>query len=146
MVASGPEAARLAVLEDRGVRFRILSGPVGAASALKMSYAGLTKGQMALGAAMMLAARRAGCDEDLLQELASSQPNMLKGYQHSIPDMFSKVERWVPELEEIAAFIGYDRVESGIYGQIARFFAFLASDVNGDKREIAVLGSLFPGK
>ena len=100
---------------------------------------------MALGAAMMLAAKRAGCDQDLLTELSASQPNMLRGYQHSIPDMFSKVERWVPELEEIASFVGSDRVESGIYEQIARFFAYLAADMKGEKRDIAVLGSLFPG-
>lgn len=146
LVASGPQAVRLEALQDRGVRFRILQAPLGAASALKMSYAGLTKGQMALGAAMMLAARRAGCDQDLLRELAASQPNMLKGFQHSIPDMFGKVERWVPELEEIASFVGSDRVESGIYEQIARFFAYLAADVKGERRDIGVLGSLFPGQ
>ena len=39
-VASGPDAGRLDALQDRGVRFRILHAPIGAASALKMSYAG----------------------------------------------------------------------------------------------------------
>ena len=146
LVASGPDAVRLDALHDRGVRFRILQGPVGAASALKMSYAGLTKGQMALGAAMLLAAQRAGCDQELLRELSASQPAMLKGYQHSIPDMFSKVERWVPELEEISSFVGSDRVESGIYDQIAKFFAYLAADGKADRRDIGILGSLFPSK
>ena len=40
-----------------------------AASALKMSYAGITKGTQAIGAAMMLAAMRAGSADDLLAEL-----------------------------------------------------------------------------
>ena len=39
-------------------------GPIGAASAMKMSYAGITKGFTALGAAMMLAATRAGTADD----------------------------------------------------------------------------------
>ena len=41
-----------------------------AASALKMSYAGITKGTQAIGAAMMLAAMRAGSAEALFEELA----------------------------------------------------------------------------
>ncbi len=144
LVASGPDAKGLLSLSGRGVRLKILDAPIGAASALKMSYAGLTKGLMALAAAMFLAAKRAGCDKELLEELASSQPNMLKGFQHSIPDMFGKVERWVPELREIAAFVGHDRGESGIYEQIASFYEHLARDVNGPKAEIGVLGAMFP--
>lgn len=143
LVASGPDAAGLDALQNRGVRFKIMDRPVGAASALKMGYAGLTKGLMALGAAMFLAAKRAGCDQELLEELAASQPNMLKGFRTGIPDMFGKVERWVPELREIAAFVGHDRVESGIYERIADFYQVLADDVNGPKMEIGVLDALF---
>ena len=144
LVASGPDAVLLSALSGRGVRFKVLDKPIGAASAVKMGYAGLTKGLMALGAAMFLAAHRAGCDGDLLEELASSQANMLKGFERSIPDMFSKTERWVPELKEIAEFVGKDRVESGIYEQIAAFFAHLAADFKGGKAEIGVLDAMFP--
>ena len=52
----------------------IQPGPIGAASAMKMSYAGITKGFTALGAAMMLAASRAGTAEALKAELSASQP------------------------------------------------------------------------
>ena len=58
--ASGPAAKDLAELNDYGLIVRILDGPLTAASALKMSYAGITKGFTALGAAMMLAATRGG--------------------------------------------------------------------------------------
>ena len=146
LIASGPDAGALSELADRGVRFKILDGPVGVASAVKMSYAGLTKGLMALGAAMLLAAARAGCDKDLLEELAASQPNMLKGFRHSIPDMFSKTARWVPELQEIADFVGRDRGESAIYEQIAAFFAHLANDLDGERRDIGVLDEMFPSR
>ena len=54
--------SEFAKLNDYGLIVRVLDGPLTAASALKMSYAGITKGFTALGAAMMLAAdaRRLG--------------------------------------------------------------------------------------
>ena len=60
--AAGPHAKEFAKLNDYGLIVRVLDGPLTAASALKMSYAGITKGFTALGAAMMLAAdaRRLG--------------------------------------------------------------------------------------
>ena len=66
---SGPEAARVAVLRDYGLDVRVLEGPLSAASSLKMSYAGITKGFTALGAAMMLAAERGGATAALQREL-----------------------------------------------------------------------------
>src|SRR5579884_1874184 len=46
--ASGPAVARTAVLRDWGLDWRAIEGPVGAASGLKMSYAGITKGVTAI--------------------------------------------------------------------------------------------------
>ena len=48
-----------------------------AASAMKMSYAGITKGTQALAAAMMLAATRGGSADALYAELQGSQKEML---------------------------------------------------------------------
>ena len=70
--ARRPDFARL---NDYGLIVRVLDGPLTAASALKMSYAGITKGFTALGAAMMLAATRGGSAEALKAELAESQPD-----------------------------------------------------------------------
>ena len=42
--AAGPHAADFAKLNDYGLIVRVLEGPLTAASALKMSYAGITKG------------------------------------------------------------------------------------------------------
>src|SRR5476651_1380907 len=75
--AAGPAAADFAKLNDYGLIVRLLEGPVSAASALKMSYAGITKGFTALGAAMMLAATRGGSAQALQAELAESQPALL---------------------------------------------------------------------
>ena len=65
--------AQVAVLEQYGLEMPVQPGPIGAASAMKMSYAGITKGFTALGAAMMLAATRAGTADALKAEL-SHQP------------------------------------------------------------------------
>jgi L-threonate 2-dehydrogenase len=70
-------ASRALVVRAHGLDIRIVGGGMGAASALKMSYAGITKGLTALGAAMMLGATRAGVAEALHAELAASQPALL---------------------------------------------------------------------
>ena len=142
LLASGPDAPRLLPLAERGMRLAVMEQPVGAASALKMSYAGITKGLTALTATMLLAAHRAGCDAALMAELASSQPHLLERLRKSIPDMFSKAERWGPEMEEIADFIGRDRPESGIYLAMAALFTQLGADYAADGEEIRVLAGL----
>ena len=57
---AGAPAADLDWLQEFGLKLRRIDGPMGAASALKMSYAGITKGLTAIAAAMVLAAGRAG--------------------------------------------------------------------------------------
>src|ERR1041385_5564283 len=73
--ASGPAAKDLTKLNDYGLIIRVLEGPLTAASALKMSYAGITKGFTALGAGMMLAATREGATAALRAELTESRPD-----------------------------------------------------------------------
>jgi L-threonate 2-dehydrogenase len=142
LAASGAQAVELTRLEGCGVRFKVLEGPVGKASALKLGYAGITKGTIALGAAMLLAAYRAGCGDELVAELAASQAQVFAGFQRSIPDMFGKAARWVPELNEIAAFAGADRPEGGLYAQMAAFYGTMAADVAGEGALAALLSDM----
>jgi putative dehydrogenase len=139
--ASGPGAAALAALGAHGLDVRVMQGPVGAASALKMSYAGITKGLVALGSAMMLAAGRAGAAEGLLRELEASQPQLLAWFRRMVPTSFGKAYRWEGEMEEIAGFIGEGEAASGIYRAIARFYAQMAADALGPNRDTAVLAA-----
>ncbi|WP_088344762.1 MULTISPECIES: NAD(P)-dependent oxidoreductase [Rhodomicrobium] len=138
---SGEAAPKAAVLADFGLKIRVLDAPNGAASALKMSYAGVTKGLTAIGAAMILGAARAGAAEALHAELAESQPQLLERFERALPDMFPKAYRWVAEMEEIAGFLGEEDGASLIYQGAAKVYARLAGDVAGDKRDIAVLES-----
>jgi 3-hydroxyisobutyrate dehydrogenase-like beta-hydroxyacid dehydrogenase len=143
--ASGPHAADFAKLNDYGLIVRVLEGPLTAASALKMSYAGITKGFTALGAAMMLAATRGGSSEALKAELAESQP-ALNGYlTRQMPAMYSKAYRWVAELDEISAFVGKNLPENDMLATAARLYERLAEDFDGEKTEIGALDK-FVGK
>ncbi len=136
---SGPDAPVLDVLMRYGVRATDLHGPIGAASGLKMSYGGITKGLTALASAMMLAATRFGAAPALAAELAASQPNLLKGLARSVPDMYPKAYRWVAEMQEIAAFAGDDTSTRDIYMAISALYERLALDAAGPKREVARL-------
>ncbi|HLY45448.1 MAG TPA: DUF1932 domain-containing protein [Stellaceae bacterium] len=125
--ASGAAVAQTRVLRDWGLDWRTIDGPIGAASGLKMSYAGITKGITALGSAMMLGAARFGCAEAFLAELSDSQPQIFKYLSASIPRMYDKAYRWVAEMEEIADFHGAYRPAADIYAAIARHYAALAA-------------------
>ena len=142
---SGPEAGKVAGLAAFGLSMPVQPGPVGAASAMKMSYAGITKGFTALGAAMMLAATRAGTADALIAEMAVSQPALLKWLTAQMPKMHSKAYRWVAEMEEIAAFVGADRPGAGFYEAAARLYEEIAADFEGPRVETAALDA-FCGK
>jgi 3-hydroxyisobutyrate dehydrogenase-like beta-hydroxyacid dehydrogenase len=131
---SGEHAGALVGLRDLGLDLRIVDGAIGAASALKMSYAGINKGMTALGAAMALAATRAGAAEALRNELAESQPQVLARYATALPDMIPKAYRWVAEMREIAGFLGPDDPANLIFEGAARLFEHIATEqVRGGK-------------
>jgi len=139
---SGVEAKRLDVINEYGLVFRPMDGPIGAASALKMCYGGITKGLTAIGSAMVLAAHRAGIADTLHAELSASQPQLIARLSGSVPDMFSKAYRWVAEMEEIAGFVG-DRAEREMYQGIAELYERLAADTKNSKEEIEALAKFF---
>jgi L-threonate 2-dehydrogenase len=136
---SGPDAQKVAILQQYGLSTPIQPGPVGAASAMKMSYAGITKGFTALGAAVMLAATRAGTADALVAEMAISQPALLKWLTTQMPKMHNKAYRWVAEMEEIAAFVGDDQPGSGFYETAARLYEQIAADFEGSRKQTAAL-------
>jgi len=137
LYVSGEAAGRLAMLGEYGLDVRVAPGPVGAASALKMSYAGITKGLTALAAAMMLAAGRAGAAGALHAELARSQPGLLAWFGRMVPTMPDKAYRWVGEMEEIADFTGPEA--AAIYQAIAGFYAGMAEDQAGNRAKAGAL-------
>ncbi len=131
------------VLNHYGLTTKVLAGEAGTASALKMAYAGITKGLTALATAMILAAKRYGVSEALGVELASSQAELLARLGKAVPDMLPKAYRWVPEMGEIAAFIGAERPESQIYQGMAELYQLIADDQAGPRTLAATLNDVF---
>jgi 3-hydroxyisobutyrate dehydrogenase-like beta-hydroxyacid dehydrogenase len=142
--ASGPEAPGfVALLAGRGIDLRVAEGPIGAASALKMSYAGITKGLVAIGSAMMLAATRAGAADALRAELAASQPALSAWFARMVPSMFDKAYRWAGEMQEIADFTHDDPGANAMYGGVAALYARIADPAAAE--EVAALRAFLDG-
>ena len=113
---------------------RVLEGPLSAASALKMSYAGINKGTQAIGAAMMLAAMRAGSADALYDELSFGQKEMLAQFKQQLPKMPAKAYRWIAEMQEIAGFVADDLSARELYDGAARFYEKMAEDFSGNRK------------
>jgi 3-hydroxyisobutyrate dehydrogenase-like beta-hydroxyacid dehydrogenase len=140
---SGEKAGEVAKLGAFGLTCKVLDGPIGAASALKMSYGGITKGLTALASVMILAATRAGAADALRRELADSQPMLLAWFERQIPSMFSKAYRWVAEMEEVAEFVAGDAAAQELFIGSAHLYERLAADFAGAKEESGQLALFF---
>ena len=139
--ASGPAAPRFASLRDYGLDVRVLDGAMSAASALKMSYAGITKGTQAIGAAMMLAAVRAGSADALVAELQGSQKQLFPWLKRQLELMPPKAYRWVAEMQEIAGFVADDPAARDLYQGAAQFYERFAQDFEAEKKAAAALAA-----
>ena len=140
---SGAQAGHIAGLADFGLSCKVLRGPVGAASALKMSYAGITKGLTALASIMILAASRAGAADALRRELEESQPALFAWFGRQVPSMFDKAYRWVAEMEEIAGFVEDDAAAEQVFRAMAELYRRLALDAASAKSETGTLAGFF---
>lgn len=101
---SGPAASEVAaVFEGAPLSALVLEGPVGAASALKMSYAAYTKGVAALVAGALALATHEGVHPTLLQEWARGDGRLAREYERLIAGAVPKAWRFAGEMDEIAA-------------------------------------------
>lgn len=142
----GDDADITAILSQRGLQVRRIEGPLGAASALKMCYAGINKGVTGLGTAMLLAAIRSGADEALKRELQESLSDLDAKLVKGIPDMYPKAYRWVAEMEEIADFLGEDDPAALIFKGMAGLYRKMATDRESGGALAAQLDTLNGGR
>ena len=94
--------AAMQALDGQGIEVRALGPGPGRASALKMCYAGLTKGTFTLHTAVLLAAHRLGLESELRSELEYSQAKVLERMTAIVPWLAADAGRWIGEMEEIA--------------------------------------------
>ena len=101
---SGSGAHDVAAMLNGGLLQAIpLDGPIGAASALKMAYAGWNKTQQALLMAVRAYAIHEGVDEALLREWSISQTDLPKRSENAVAGTARKAWRFVGEMDELAA-------------------------------------------
>ena len=112
---SGPDTGAMERLDGKGIRVLPLGPEIGRASALKMVYAGLTKGTMTLHTAMLLAAWQLGVYDEAVAEYADSQAGALKAMRGRVPGIPADAGRWIGEMEEIAATLAAAGVTSGFH-------------------------------
>ncbi|MDA0269871.1 MAG: DUF1932 domain-containing protein [Chloroflexi bacterium] len=119
---SGEEAPRVArYLSGGPLDVIVLDAPVGAASALKMAYAGWTKGTSALLAAIEALAIREGVMDALEQEWSKSQPRLM-AQSEGLGGAAAKAWRWVGEMEEIAATFESNGLPGGFHEAAAEVY------------------------
>ena len=140
---SGEHARDAMVLHDYGLVPRLLDEKIGTASALKMSYGGITKGLTALASSIILAASRADVGPALTRELKDSQPQLLAWFERQVPSMYSKAYRWVAEMEEVSVFARDDAAAHKMFASFAALYTRLADDFAGEKTETDMLNKFF---
>ena len=123
---SGSRADVLAACFGPPVEPIILNCGTYAASALKMTYAGWTKGTTALLLALTAAARRLGVEDALLAEWERSQPALPGRIQGSVGST-RKAWRWSGEMHEIAQTLADVGLSAGFHSSAADVYDRLQS-------------------
>ncbi len=139
---SGPTEREALSLKALGIETQVLSASLGDASALKMAYAGVTKGIQAIGASMALGAARAGAAEAFVAELEDTQPTIYAWLCKTLPAMFAKAHRWDDEMQEIAKFLEPERGASEMLSGAARLYRHVAEHnrIGANSEIICTLG------
>lgn len=130
--ASGVHAGELAKLEAYGLAVPVISDRIGDASAIKMCYAGLTKGLTALCTNLLVAAEALGIRDALFDEYDLSQSAMLQRMQ-GLAGMPPKSRRWVGEMEEIAATMASVGMSPKFHEGAADIYRFVGSSTLADR-------------
>lgn len=126
--ASGPDVSDFAQLTKFGLLVKPMDGGVGIASALKMSYAGISKGVTGIGEMMFTSAQRAGVYDALMAELEESQAGIFAFLTRQRPKMPAKAYRWVAEMREIGTFSTETAGAATSYEGFAQLYAAIAAE------------------
>jgi 3-hydroxyisobutyrate dehydrogenase-like beta-hydroxyacid dehydrogenase len=120
---SGAEAKTVAkVFAGTGLATPVLGEDPVAASALKMAYAGWTKGSAALLLTVRAAARAYGVEDALIAEWEHSLPALPDRSVQAARSADEKGWRWVAEMEEIAATMAAAGLPDGFHEAAAEVF------------------------
>ena len=99
---SGPDTTPLESLNGKGIKVSNIGSEIGQASAIKMCYAGMTKGTIALNISVLSTAKILGVYDSLIAEFSKSQSEMLKR-MNGMSEVHTKSNRWIGEMLEISS-------------------------------------------
>lgn len=130
---AGHSASEVATLLDGSpLGVRVIGDQPGAASALKMAYAGWTKGSAALLMTMFAMAKAQGVDGELLDEWALSQSGLSAKLNSALVSNAPKAWRFVGEMNEIASSLEHSGLPREWFDAAAKTYERLAEFKNAD--------------
>lgn len=133
---SGPNAALLDELHDKGVRIECIGPEIGQGSAIKICNGAYNKGAFALYTAVMLAAEHYGCTEFLRERLPKSQAGTVDRLDQAILRLPSLSGRYIGEMEQVAETFEAIGLTPDIHKGAADLFRLLnASPLATERRE-----------
>jgi 3-hydroxyisobutyrate dehydrogenase-like beta-hydroxyacid dehydrogenase len=133
---SGPGAPLMAAFDSKGIDVRQCGPELGKASAVKMCYAGITKGTSALHANMLMAAELLGVADELHEELAYSVAPLYKRMETMTPALPAVAERYVGEMREIEKTLVAVDMPGGFHAGAAELYELLdRSPYANERRE-----------
>jgi 3-hydroxyisobutyrate dehydrogenase-like beta-hydroxyacid dehydrogenase len=122
---AGPEAGTVAALfEGTGVDAVAIGDEIGAASAVKVTFAAWSKGTAALLLDILELARAEGVEDELLAEWEESIPELLPRIESARRSAEAKGWRWVGEMEEIADSFAAHGLPDGFHRAAAKVFGW----------------------
>lgn len=124
---SGPDAPAFAeCFKDGPLAASLVPGPLGAASALKMSFAAWTKGSAALMAAIVAVAEEEQVADALRQEWQISMPHLVAMAERGLGATARKAWRFEGEMHEIARTFAEAGLPPGFHEAAAEVYRRLA--------------------
>jgi hypothetical protein len=121
------------------LNMKLVSGRIGAASTLKLSFAALTKGLTALSILSFSTAQKQSLLPELLALLEEYSPRTAALATIGVIGMSPKAYRWEDEMRGIGEAIdtegAWDGVGTGVYGGFAEIYRTIAEDtILGEER------------
>ena len=122
---SGSGAQQMNVFDGKGVDIKQCGLEAGKASAIKMCYAGITKGTSALHAAMLMTAEKLNIADELHHELTYSQGAIYKRMEGLTSALPAVSARYIAEMEEIAKTMGTVGMPTGFHNGSADLYRLM---------------------
>ncbi len=130
---SGPNAAIMDAFDGKGIAVKQCGPEIGQGSAVKMVYAGITKGVSALCANMLIAAERLGVADMAHEEFRYSQEALYKRMENLTPALPAVSHRYIGEMEEIAATCRAVGLSDGFHEGAANLYRLMEKSPFADE-------------